>query len=438
MPIFKFSQIKSKYQINGATLKSIKYSFCAIAMGLFAACGTPTKTAEQQEYEYYIKAADALKKGDCQQASSIVNALYIYTTNNRLKQLFKENTNAESCIIDLYTNEVKTSNGINRINGIRFNVDKLYSSQAITGDTIVRFNKFFEESVKEKIKNGSMNVSFDDAIKDYAFLADTEIQDIIAINTIRNFKNQNTYSKSGLQQLADYVEKSQPNSSIRIKMKEALPHMNLKLNELAVFEKIDQKFVSERRLASTMKAFVEYKSIDRLTADDISEIIKKSIKGVEWTSISSTSSNVISIEKIRHSEVVGQERTQTISYADYQVDRMAAVLFMPRNASYLFDLVSSDVSIDYGYVISYQKNGQKISEEVVRGVDSHQNKRCQHKRIQNVFGGNQAADFDANDDMRGKCSGYSKSVESMRTEIYNKIAHKVLEIEDIRKVHAMN
>lgn len=419
-------------------MKSLKYTFYSIALGVLTACGTPTKTAEQQEYEYYVKAADALKKGDCQQASSVVNGLFIYTTNNRLKQLFKENSNAENCIIDVYLNEIKTSVGINRINAIRFNMDKLYSSEAITGNTIVKFDKFLEENVREKIKNGAMNVSFDDAVKEHSFMASAEIMDLIAINTINNYKNQSHYNKSGLQQLTDYVEKSPNDSTIRTKMKEALPFMNLKLNELAIVEKIDPKFVLERKLASTMKAFVEYKSIDRLTADDISEIIKKSIKGVEWISTSSTSANVISIEKIRHSEVVGQERTQTISYADYQVDRMAAVLFMPRNASYLFDLVSNDVSIDYGYVISYQKNGQKISEEVVRGVDSHQNRRCQYKRIQNVFGGNQAADFDANDDMRSKCSGYQRSVESMRTEIYNKIANKVLEIEDIKKVHAMN
>lgn len=420
------------------TIKFLKQLALVLVMGMLVACGTPIKTAEQNENDSYIKATDAFKKGDCQQASNDVYRLLVFTGSNRLKQLFKENANAENCIIALYMDEVKTSIGLNAVNDVRFKIDRMQSLQAISENTTARVDRFIEETVKEKIKNGSMNVTFDDAIKQYSFLSSSEMMDLIAINTINKYKTIKFYDKNGLEQLANYVGNSSNESMIRVKLKEALPLMSLKVNELGVFEKIDPKFVSERKLSSTLKAFIEYKSIDRLTADDINEIIKRSIKGVEWAASSTTSLNIISIEKIRHNEVVGQERTQTISYADYQVDRLAALMLMPRNSSYMFDLVSNDVSIDYGYVITYQKNGQRISEEVVRGVESHQNKRCQYKRIQNVFGGNQSADFDANDDMRSKCAGFSKTVERMRSDIYSKIASKVFELEDVKKVHSMN
>ena len=412
---------------------SIKYALFIVVISMLTACGTPIKTSEQHENEYYSKVSDALKKGNCQDAYSSVPGLLIFSHNNKIKLVLKENNNSEKCIIDSYFNEIKSLTSINRLNKIRSEIGKMYSLQAISEATIARFDLTIAESVKEKLKNGLMPISFDDTFSDYKFLNDSQFMDLIAINTINKYKNQ-PFFRIGLIDLSDYVEKSSLDSAIRVNMKEALPFMKLKRDDLKIIEKIDPIFASERRLALTLKIQIEYKAIDRLTADDVDGVMKKSIRGIDWA----TSNNIISIEKIRHTEVTGQERTQTISYADYQVDRMAAVLLMPRNSSYLFDLVSNDISIDYGYIISYYKNGQKISEYVVKGVEAHENKRCQYKRIQNVFGGNQAAGFDANDDMKAKCSGSSKSIESMRSEIYTKLVNGILEIDDVKKVHMMN
>lgn len=418
-------------------MKVMKFAAVLIALGLFSGCGTATRTSEQQENEYYEKAVDALKKGDCQVAVDQLNGLFIYTKNNRIRQLFKENANAESCVVDVYTSGISAVTSISRLNNLRYGFNKLSGYQLISEKNVADINILMEKNISEKVINGTLSISFDDAINDYYFLKRSNIMDVIAINTINNYKTQ-TYTKNGLDALVAYVGSTSSSPKIRKIMKDSLPLMNLKANELIKVESIDPLYVSQRLKESTMKAFVDYKSIDRLTAEDIDVNLKKSINGIEWAVVSTNVPNVITIEKVKHAEVVSQQRSQTVSYADYQVDRMAAVLFMPRNASYSFELVSNEISIDYGYVISYKKNGQKISEEIVRGIESYQNNKCQNQRITNVFGGNQPADFIANDDMRSKCSGYAKSMDSLRSDVYLKIVEKVMNIQDVKKVHAMN
>lgn len=125
----------------------------------------------------------------------------------------------------------------------------------------------------------------------------------------------------------------------------------------------------------------------------------------------------ITIERVRHTEAT-PERRDTVTYAQYEVNLVAAALLMPRNASYMYDISATEASIDYGYVVSVEGGDAPKYENVVRGTLKSESVRCSNARIQNVFGGTTSAGFVANEGMSRRCqSGGGKSLDELRREI---------------------
>ena len=118
---------------------------------------------------------------------------------------------------------------------------------------------------------------------------------------------------------------------------------------------------------------------------------------------------------------------------------LSAVLLMPRNASYLYEVVSGGAEIEYGYVVSAFADGKSIYDEVIRGRVGGQYRRCQNARIQNVFGGVSSAGFVANNDMQQRCSGPSSAtIEKLREDVFSKVVDSVLMVPPIKVVHELN
>jgi hypothetical protein len=112
---------------------------------------------------------------------------------------------------------------------------------------------------------------------------------------------------------------------------------------------------------------------------------------------------------------------------------------MPRNASYLYEVVSGGAEIEYGYVVSVVVDGKTILDDVIRGRVGGEYRRCQNTRIQNVFGGVSSAGFVANDDMQSRCSGPSSvPVEDLRKEVLSKVMQGVLNVATIKAAQELN
>ncbi len=112
---------------------------------------------------------------------------------------------------------------------------------------------------------------------------------------------------------------------------------------------------------------------------------------------------------------------------------------MPRNASYLYDVISGGAEIEYGYVITAVADNKTVYDKLVRGKVEREYKRCQNKRIQNVFGGVNSAGFIANDDMKNRCSGQSSlDINDLRGEVFSILVEGILSVPSIREVHDLN
>lgn len=148
----------------------------------------------------------------------------------------------------------------------------------------------------------------------------------------------------------------------------------------------------------------------------------------------------LTIERVRHNEKMIPEKAQTITYSQYQVDAFKAALLMPNNASYLYEVISGGAEIEYGYVLTAEEEGKPVYEEIVRGKAEERYQRCQNARVQNVFGGVSSAGFEANDDMKQRCSGAATtvSIENLRENIYANLAKAALKVPSIKAVHNLN
>lgn len=143
---------------------------------------------------------------------------------------------------------------------------------------------------------------------------------------------------------------------------------------------------------------------------------------------------MLTVERLRHDERIKPESTETVIYRQHEVDFVSAVMLMPQNASYAYDIRSGGAEIDYGYALTAEHGGKQIADELIRGKFASDYAKCQNARIQNVFGGVTRAEFIANADMRARCREGSQSIDELRAHVLDRIVQKIAQIEPIRAV----
>jgi len=140
--------------------------------------------------------------------------------------------------------------------------------------------------------------------------------------------------------------------------------------------------------------------------------------------------------RVRNDEKILPERSQTITYDQSEINFLGAVLLMPCNVSYLYEVISGGAEIEYGFVVSAAADGSSIYDEVIREKVGGEYRRCQNVRIQNVFGGVSSATLVANNDMQRRCSGpRSVSIEELRKDIFSNVVDGVLSVPSIKVAH---
>ena len=269
-------------------------------------------------------------------------------------------------------------------------------------------------------------------------LSTPQHQAILLVRTLANLQTDRP-SETQVTALIQYVSTIGKDSIAGRRIEALLPRMNFRRAELAEVAKQYPEFAAKRLEDATLRVFLEVKNADRLAADDVLAAFREKILGVEWVPNPGPKVTVLVIERVRNDEKTLLEQTQTITYAQYEVNLVEALLLMPRNASFRYELVTGGAEIDYGYVVTAMRDGAKIYEQVVRGKVGGESRRCINARIQNVFGGITSAGFVANSDMANRCSGSSfVSIDSLRKDVFSKLVEGVLNVPSIKVVHAMN
>lgn len=153
---------------------------------------------------------------------------------------------------------------------------------------------------------------------------------------------------------------------------------------------------------------------DRLLYEDVSKRIAslESIVVLRKDESLSPTKNLATIVLRKHQHDLYQEpeRTQTVSIPRHEVDRASAVLLMPRDSSYMYEVTTGAGELEYAYEIVLLVDGQELTSNLLRDRISRSYSFCTNRRVQNVFGGIEGVDWPANDSMAASCNPIQKPV----------------------------
>lgn len=113
----------------------------------------------------------------------------------------------------------------------------------------------------------------------------------------------------------------------------------------------------------------------------VDELARELPKSNEWISIDDEATRTLNLSRLRFSEHEGSPavRTQTVSQLDF-----ATRLFIPRNASVLFDYTTTKYDLSWSMNV---RDSQSKKSKVIAGKRNAEKVECSNLRYRNVFGG---------------------------------------------------
>ena len=296
--------------------------------------------------------------------------------------------------------------------------------------------KSIEANVARKNSMGKVNWLLSDDTSNLHALRSPEAQKIIferSLDVITDKQRPQGLAKA----LAEYLSKPERTSVDLSYAKQKLSKTSLRRSELQEFQRVFPDLVSAKLADLTVYVQVNVTPSDRLMEEDLKEKIRQIssnymiLKNGEQGN--DTTIN-ITVEKLRSEDRQLPSQSQTITYAQHDVDLLKAALLMPRNASYMYEWKTGGAELEYGYVIRLNQNGKVLLDELIRGTITEKFVSCDNPRVVNVFGGTTRADFVANSDMSSRCSGAtssSPSAQDLKGRVLALLVDKIVSVETL-------
>lgn len=411
-----------------------------ICMSLIvSACASYPKNPPEQVAHHIKRAQEAMSKGERDRAVEEISiALIIETGNEKIKTLFDSEPITREYYIGYLEKSASEVTTVYQAGIAYKNLTNVKNSGVLPESVVESLFAVLSETVVSGNSSGSIPFDLGDKVEDFPELQSAAHQKIIVSRSIKNLQDKNSKSRP-IAELMRHIEKTGVTSIESKQIESLLPTMNLRESELDSVSTLYPKFAAARREEITARVFFDLKNGDRLLSDDLLQAFRGAVRGVQWVESAGPKVTTLTIERVQNVEKTLPETSQTITYAQHEVNIFSAALFMPRNASYLYEITSGGSEIEYGYVVTATVAGKKIHDEVIRGKVGGAYKTCRNARIQNVFGGVNPAGFTANDDMQNRCSGPSSvKLENLRKEVFSKITEGVLNVPSIKVAHELN
>ncbi|WP_147328223.1 MULTISPECIES: hypothetical protein [unclassified Duganella] len=401
-------------------------------------CGSiPTDPSEKAGY-YAEQAKKTFATGSETYGSYYLGlALALPTGPEKVKRVFAESPATENAYLKYLQDSIFRIGTTQQAINIQSELSRAVSTHLLAE----RYDKALQSQLSARITSGNTDGSIPFLISpEIANISELAASDQMSLvyNRTLSYYRENSINRN-MAELIKYAMRDGESSTDAKRFAENLPSLRVRSEELDLLAPYFPNFVVERRKEITLKVHLTVKNADRLFADDIQTHFSKAMRGIIWMSVSGEDVIELSVERVRNEERVMPDSTQTVTYSYSDVNIFSAALLMPKNASYLFDLIKGGASIDYGYVIAAQSGRIGKFESVARGKVESNYKKCQNARIQNVFGGVSRAEFVANDHMQQECNGTSQvSIDDLRNQVMDSILAQTLSIPVIKATHEAN
>lgn len=410
-----------------------------LLISILSGCASyPQNPAEQATY-HAREARSAASQGDgLKAAKQIDDALNRPTGNEKIKELFASEPKAKDYYQTYLGNLIEDIATVSQAEAIYRKLAMVESSGILPDDQMRILNAKLSSVVVNGNSTGALHFALGNNLDFFPVLQAKDQKEIIVKRSVSILQGKD-FGMRSVPALMKYVKQIGLNTAEAKNIESLLPTMKIRKDELNAVSEVYPAFAQERKASLSTRVYVQFKNSDRLFADDFLDLLRRKVRGVEWVTSAAPKVTTLVIERVRNDEKTFPERSRTITYAQHEVNLVSAALLMPRNASYLYDIVSSGAQIEYGYVISASLDGGATYEKVIRGKVGGESKRCQNARIQNVFGGITPADFVANDDMKRRCESEEvDSIDELRKQVLSRVTDGVLMVPQIKAVHELN
>lgn len=409
----------------------------ALVITLAACASVPSDPAEQGRY-YAEQSRQELTKGDLVNGYwDMVRAINRPGGSDHMRAALVDPV-IRAKLIEAIDKEATSTMGTDSAKRVSDTLEKISAAKLLSPSEEQHVRQTFADRVRTGNETGMILFMLNRDLASIPPLQDPREMRIIYERTVDAYKSK-SFADRDMQAVVAYALSGGVDSQLANDFRGRLPQLNVRSTELDQVALIDLEFANRRKAQLSMKAHLTVKNADRLFADDVSARLSQDIHGVTWLPELQPGAMEVVVERIRDSEKVLPVESRTVTYSYGQVDILSAALFMPKNASYQFDLKSGGAELDYGYVVSTWKNGVKLDERVLRGKLGGSFRKCENPRVINVFGGVSSAGFMANDDMKQACSNQKDvSMDGLRSELLEKISADVLKAPEISEVNSMN
>ena len=194
---------------------------------------------------------------------------------------------------------------------------------------------------------------------------------------------------------------------------------------LVIIQPILPEVVNKALSQYRVKLFIKTTNSDQWLTDSIIEILEEN-PYIELMDKSSSETMTVVLDALSAKERTIPSSTETIRYAQHEVNLISAALLMPRNATYMFDRVSGGIAVDYRFNIRISLEEENILSDRVNERKERIYINCTNQRIVNVFGGVSRADFIANQHMGNICS--VGSMPSNPADLLDEIAEDIANV----------
>lgn len=221
--------------------------------------------------------------------------------------------------------------------------------------------------------------------------------------------------------------KSNPEASKhKARLETALSQMSFTADELredvsTVFQTYAQKALVDRVKTVALVVNPPRRALELDLGDRISKDTEVSL-----VSESNKAKYIVSVEELDYREQQDAPRTRTATVGYLQADPLYAVLAMPKNASFLFDVIEQDQRIEWRYEIRIRGLKGERS-KVLKDTETSSAHQCVNARIVNVFGGVSAPSGWPNAQTASYCTGNANltSLHDVREKVLDRVSQEI-------------
>jgi hypothetical protein len=338
-------------------------------------------------------------------------------------RLFKERyPESKPSIAAYYRNNIENSTVKLELLAIPENMAVVHKAGLLSDADYQSFTQLLAITAARRIRDGSLPLVLTDDYQTISFLTTPPNEEVIFRNSVDKLVS------TGSRPLAETVFKvAAEKGPYSPEYQHLMDHITqIRLPKEMLDGDFKELFPDEAQ-ARAQRTRVKLKLVASSKDDDdylygIEEFLQQN-EQVDLVDEINPDTYVVTLRKLRFRERELPERTQSIRYARHEVNLAGAVLLMPQNATYLYDVSTGGFSISYLFNVKLTQGGKELLQEKIQGKQEEKYSFCTDARIRNVFGGVSSASFVANPDMQSRCSDNTHSVDE--DAAYNKVLQRI-------------